>query len=114
MHKIVFIAHPMSGDQSGNMRKVLRILRQTHTATLIPIFPSAATRQYLSGSEADQRLAETHIERYFSRRFVDELRLYGDRISEGMWREVRLARKYRVPIIAMTRETKEALEQGQP
>ena len=39
------------------------------------------------------------------RRFVDELWLFGDRISEGMRGEIELAHKFGIPVVPKTSET---------
>jgi hypothetical protein len=107
--KHVFIAHPMSGDLEGNTKKVVAICRQIHSRTTMPVFPSFTTRRYLGPDEADRALAEEHIREYFHSGFIHELWLFGETITKGMWREIALAKKHRVPVIAKTPGTKQAL-----
>jgi hypothetical protein len=40
---------------------------------------------------------------------IDELRLYGKKISAGMWAEIRLARELGIEVRAMTKETTKEL-----
>lgn len=47
---------------------------------------------------------------YFHRRFVDELWLYGDRISPGMKIEIELAHTLGIPIVAKTEPTARGLD----
>lgn len=111
MVKRVFIGHPISGDEEGNTRLVIAICRVIHSQDVIPVFPSFTWRQYLGGSEEDKSLARQVNEEYFKSGFINELWLYGDRISTGMKDEIKLALKYRVPIVAKTESTKKELEQ---
>lgn len=112
MPKTVFIAHPMSGDVEGNTEKVVAICRSIHSEEVIPVFPSFTTRRYLTPDPKDRKLAEVHILEYFRRGFIDELWLYGDRITDGMWREIKTAGENGVLVIAMTEETKSALSKA--
>jgi hypothetical protein len=70
MPKIVFVAHPMSGDVEGNTKKVEEILSTLHSSEIIPIFPSFTTSRYLSDSAVDRELAFTHIRQYFEKRLA--------------------------------------------
>lgn len=112
MPKIVFIAHPMSGDIPGNFKKVVDICRRIHSARIIPVFPSALTRQYLTPDPKDRKLAKVNILTYFNRGFIDELWLFGDHISEGMWREIETARKYGVKVVGKTARTRTRLRKN--
>lgn len=98
--KFVFIAHPISGDVQGNIAKVLRICKEIHSDSVIPVFPSMLWREYLSDSPEDKALAKQVNEAYFSTGRVDEVRVFGDRISEGMKEEILLARKYNIPVLS--------------
>lgn len=110
MPKMVFIAHPISDDPEENTRKVLEICRRIHTPDVIPLFPSLAWRMYLSAIDAgDKALAKMAIEEYFSRGVVDELWFYGDKLSNGMLRELELADQYGVQVVAKTPKVYELL-----
>ena len=41
----------------------------------------------------------------FQRGFVDELWLYGDKISEGMKREIAIAQELKIPVVAKSEGT---------
>ncbi len=115
MPRVVFIAHPMSGDIEGNMQKVVAICRAIHSIETVPVFPSALTRRYLDAHPAsqDRQLAAVNIEQYFARGFVDELWLYGEEVTAGMWHEVGLARRHNIRVVGMSPETRAALKQGE-
>jgi hypothetical protein len=108
--KIVFIAHPMSGDIQGNTEKVVDICRSIHSDEVIPLFPSFTTRRYLTDDPTHRAWAKAHIHEYFRRKIPDELWLFGDRITDGMKREIALAREYWIPVFAKTPETQAAMK----
>ena len=102
--KKVFIAHPMSGDIEGNTRKVIEILRNIHSEGIIPVFPSFTWRLYLGDSEYDRKLAAMVNEAYFRDVFIDEVWVYGDRLSPGMLKEIMLAQECFIPVIPKSPE----------
>lgn len=106
LKKVVFIAHPIAGDIAGNMAKVLKICHEVHVNGTIPVAPYLVALQYLNDEVVEDRELgiEANLE-CFHRRFVDELWLFGDRISAGMWGEIRLAREVWIPVIAKTEGT---------
>ena len=103
--KRVMIAHPMSGDIEGNTAKVVAICRAIHSEEAMPVFPSFTTRRYLTDDPHDRELAAIHIREYLKSGFVHELWLYGGRITPGMWREIRTAREFGIPVVAKTPAT---------
>ena len=111
MPMMVFICHPMTGDIEGNTKKVVEICRSIHSKDIIPVFPSFTTRRYLTPDPADRELARIMIEEYFRRRVIDEVWIFGDRLTAGIKREIRLAIKYGIPVVAKTRETEIALSE---
>ena len=108
----VFIAHPISGDVRGNMERVLRICQKVHTEHIIPVAPSLVSLQYLDDTVIEDRNLgiDANLE-CFHRRFVDELWLFGDHISAGMWQEIALAREVGIPVVAKTAGTLRDLEE---
>lgn len=104
--KTIFVAHPVSGDVKGNMKKVLKICAEMHTREIIPIAPYLVALQYLKDEVVEERklgIAANH--EHFYRGFVDEIWLYGDHISKGMIGEIKLARERNIPVIAKTKGT---------
>jgi hypothetical protein len=108
--KTVFIAHPISGDIQANMKRVLDICEHIHTTTVIPVAPYLVSLQYLNDEVVEDRElgVEANLE-CFHRRYVDELWLFGDRISTGMRQEILLAQELNIPIIPKTEGTKKDL-----
>jgi hypothetical protein len=105
--KTVFIAHPISGDIQGNMKLVLDICEHIHTTTVIPVAPYLVSLQYLNDDVVEDRQLgiDANLE-CFRRGYIDELWLFGDRISTGMRQEVLLAQRLHIPIIPQTEGTK--------
>lgn len=108
--KTVFIGHPISGDVRGNTKKVLYICKQIHRGSIIPVAPYLVSLRYLNDEVAEDRALgiEANLEA-FHRRYIDELWLFGDRISAGMEQEVRIALELNVPVIPQTDGTKRDL-----
>ena len=106
MTKTVFIAHPISGDIRGNVQKVLGICEKVHTKDIIPVAPYLVSLQYLDDTVIEDReLGMEANNECFHRRYIDELWLFGDHISSGMWAEVRLARALCIPVVAKSAGT---------
>ena len=108
--KTVFIAHPISGDIENNMKKVLNICQKIHNKEIIPVAPYLVSLQYLNDSVIEDRTigTEANLE-CFRRKYIDELWLFGNRISPGMIEEVKLALELKIPIVTRTPETKKEL-----
>src|SRR3990167_10844296 len=108
--KTVFVAHPIAGDIEGNMKKVLAICEQIHSKEIIPIAPYLVSLQYLNDEVVeDRQLGIDANHECFRRGYVDELWLFGDRISEGMKGEILLAKELNIPVVPKTEGTKNDL-----
>jgi len=108
--KTVFVGHPIGGNVQDNLKKVLGICERIHTKTVVPVAPYLVSLQYLDDKVVeDRRLGiEANLECFY-RGYVDELWLFGDKISAGMREEILIARKLKIPVIAQTDETKKDL-----
>lgn len=110
--KIVYIAHPVGGDVSGNLKKIRLIIREINLTEpdvlpfahyfvdclcLIDTIPEERER----GIKNDIALLRAG--------FINEVWLYGDRISTGMRYEIDLADELGIPIIPKTPETQKEL-----
>ena len=112
--KTVFVAHPIAGDIEGNMKKVLAICEQIHTKDITPVAPYLVSLQYLNDEVVeDRQLGIDANHECFHRGYVDELWLFGDKISTGMKGEIRLAKELNIPVIPKTKETEAELEMVQ-
>jgi len=104
--KTVFVSHPISGDVSGNLKKVLEICRKIHNQNIIPVAPYLVSLQYLDDAISEDRELgiDANLE-CFRRGYIDELWLFGDHISKGMKQEIKIALEQNIVIIAKTKET---------
>ena len=110
--KTIFIGHPIGGDIKGNIEKVLKICAEVHTKEIIPVAPYLISLKYLNDEVVeDRQLGMDANHECFRRGYIDELWLFGDRISEGMRVEVNLAKELNIPIVPKTEETKTSLIQ---
>jgi len=111
--KTVFIGHPISGDIKSNIKKVLQICAGVHTKDIIPVAPYLISLEYLNDEVVEDReLGMEANHECFRRKYVDELWLFGDRISSGMMREIELAKEMNIPIIPKTDGTKKDYEKA--
>jgi hypothetical protein len=106
--KIVYIAHPISGDVEGNIKKILAIIREINLTMpdVIPIAPYIVECQALDDNNPEERkrgIANNF--QYFRRRIMDEVWLYGPRISSGMSDEWDLCEIYNIPVWSKSKET---------
>ena len=88
---IAYIAHPIAGDVPGNVAKIKAIISQIarEEENTVPIAPYLTTLEVLDDTNLIERMKGIEWNREILRRgVVDEVRLYGDRISDGMWREI--------------------------
>lgn len=99
--KIAYIAHPISGDIEGNLKKIRAINRTINLEEpdVVPFAPYYLDCVSLDDNvlEERERGIKNDIE-LMKRGFIDELRLYGDRISNGMLAEIKMALKFNVPV----------------
>lgn len=106
--KIAYIAHPISGDQKRNVKKVLDIIKTINLKepSVVPFAPYIPDCMVLDDSDPEQRERgiKNDIE-LFSRDIIDEIRLYGDKISNGMEAEIKLAEQKGIPVIPHTPDT---------
>jgi hypothetical protein len=99
MPKVVFIAHPIGGNVQANIKKVVKLCKELHTKDIVPIAPYLQTLQYLNDNIPEERELGIDICReYFKRKTMDELWICGSVISKGMKEEIKLAKKYNIPI----------------
>ena len=105
MPKLVYIAHPLSGDVAKNVQAILNILKEVHTEEVIPLAHYLVSLKYLDdGVQKERALGIAHNKEFFTRNIIDELWLCGPRISPGMQEEVKLCLKRGIPIKCHNKE----------
>lgn len=103
--KIVYIAHPISGDVQGNIRKILDIVRKVNLeeADVVPFAPYVVDCLALDDSIPEERARGIkNNTALLEECFVSEVRLYGDKISAGMQAEKELAESLGIPVLDYT------------
>lgn len=107
--KIVYIAHPVSGDIQGNINRITTIVRliALEHKNILPFAPYVVDLLALDDNNPfeRQRGIENDIE-LFKRKIMDEVWLYGDKISNGMLAEIKLAHSLGIKVIAKSEATK--------
>jgi len=84
--KIAYIAHPVGGDVKNNIQKILKIVRDINLKEpeTVPFAPYLSDIMAMDDSIQEERNRgiknDIHI---LESGLVDEIRLYGDRISTG-------------------------------
>ena len=110
--KTVYPAHPISGDVQGNLLRIKTIVRELHLGGVVqPIAPYIADCDGILDDSVPQERA-TGINantEYFRRGMIDEVWLYGTKISNGMRQEVLLAWDLCIPVVAKTAMTAKML-----
>mgnify|MGYP001608151165 FL=1 len=104
--KLIFVAHPVGNDLEGNKKKVIEICDMLFRQGVIPVAPYLVALQILNDKiPGERKLGIEANHACIARRFVDEVWLFGDRISDGMKGEILLAHEVGIPVIPMTEAT---------
>ena len=110
MH-IVYICHPISGDVKGNLDKIAKIARRINLKekNIVPIAPYFLDCCALSDDVPKERAKGIANNKYLIERgIIDELRIYGTKITNGMIEEIELAHELGIPVFPMTAKTRKA------
>lgn len=99
--KIAYIAHPISGDVQANLEKILAIVRDINLnePDVVPFAPYWIDCHALNDNIPKER--ERGIKNditLLKAGFITEVRLYGNRISNGMQHELDLAKSLGIPV----------------
>lgn len=103
--KVVYIAHPVSGDIKGNLEKIRKIVRQVNLffPDIVPFAPYWLDCHALDDTIPEERARGIKNDiALFRKGFIDEVWLCGDRISAGMLAEKQLAEEMEIPVIDKT------------
>jgi len=113
--KIVYIAHPVgSPSVFENLEKIKEIVHALNLARrdIVPFVPYMTDCMVLDDTDPKQRNRGMGNNRaILETGMVNEIWLYGDRISEGMLAEINICQRLKIHIIAMTAKTRLALEE---
>jgi len=106
--KIVYIAHPIGGDVKGNINKILAIVRHINLTELdvVPFAPYIVDCLAMEDSIKSERQRGIKNDiALFKAGFINELWLYGDRISPGMGFEISLCLESGIKVVSMSKGT---------
>lgn len=97
--KVVYIAHPVGGDIENNLTLIRDIVLKINLEEedVVPFVPYYSDVVSMDDSNPEQR-ARGIKNNIHLLQFCDELRLYGERVSKGMWLEIAKARELGIPI----------------
>jgi hypothetical protein len=107
--KIVYIAHPVGGDVHANIEKILAIIKEINTtqADVVPFAPYIADILAMDDNDPAQRergiLNDLTI---LKSGMINELWVYGSKISSGVKAEIELAFELNISVIVMSTEIK--------
>ncbi len=112
--KVAYIAHPISGDIEGNLKRITKIGRLINLTEpdIVPFAHYFFDCHSLDDNIPEQR--ERGIKNdiaLMKKGFIDEVRLYGDKITKGMAYEIELAEELGIPVIPHTIGTRRDYEQ---
>lgn len=106
--KKIYIAHPISGDIPGNLEKIRLIVRDLNLtrSDIVPLAPYWLDCHALDDTnpkERDRGIANDIA--ILRSGLIDEMWLYGDRISNGMAHEIELAKLMGIPVYSKSSGT---------
>lgn len=113
--KVAYIAHPISGDVKGNIEKIRAICRDINLnqTDVIPFVPYCMDLLCLDDNFPSERERGFKNNRYhLESGYIDELWLFGDRISDGMHIEINTCLIEMIKIVPKTPETKKAFDES--
>lgn len=107
---VAYIAHPIGGDVENNLTRIRSIIYaiNVNEPEVVPFAPYLGDCMALDDDIPEHRARGIKNDQELMKRgFIDEVRLYGNRISQGMKEEIYLALTLDIKIVPMTPETKQ-------
>ena len=106
--KIVYICHPVSGDVMGNIEKIMKIIRDINLSRedVVPFAPYLGDLLSLDDNKPEERdRGIVNDIAILKSGIVNELWVYGPKISGGMRAEIDLAIDLEIPVVVMDPST---------
>ena len=94
---LVYVASPFAGDTEGNTELARRYCRFAVSKSVIPVAPHLLYPQFMDDADPEQRALGLRFALILLGK-CDELWVFGNRISNGMAREIAKAKKRSMPI----------------
>lgn len=95
--KLVYICSPLRGDIENNIKKAISYCKYAATKNVVPLAPHTIFTQYLNDNIPKEREQGLYMGIQLLKK-CDEIWVFGNRISEGMSSEIKLAKKLNIPI----------------
>ena len=95
MRRMVYICSPFRGDEAGNTKRARRYARTVVLEGHIPIAPHLLFPQFMDEERERDLALEMNLELL---RHCDELRIFGECITDGMKIEIETAKALGIPI----------------
>jgi len=99
--KLIYICSPLKGDVEINIMRANRYCHFAMTKGTLPLAPHTIFTQFLDDRDEDQRSKGRELGLALLHR-CEELWCFGDKITEGMAEEIKLAKRLRIPIVYFT------------
>lgn len=106
--KIVYICHPVSGDVMGNIEKIMKIIRDINLSRndVVPFAPYLGDLLSLDDNKPEERdRGIVNDIAILKSGIINELWVYGPKISGGMRAEIDLAMDLEIPVVVMDPST---------
>jgi hypothetical protein len=100
--KIVYICHPISGDIMGNIEKIMKIIRDINMnePDVVPFAPYLGDILALDDNKPKERQRGIQNDMaILNSGMVNEMWVYGDKVSAGMKEELRIGFELGLPIV---------------
>lgn len=103
--KICYIVHPIGGDVLNNLERIRAIVRDINltSSDVVPFAPYWLDCHALNDDvPAERARGFKNNKAILSSGIVDEMWVYGERISAGMWAEIEQAQEMNIPVVPKT------------
>jgi len=104
--KLVFVCSPYRDDVEFNTVKAKRYCYFAYHKKAVPYAPHLHNPQFLDEEDPEERFAGIKLGLEMMKR-VDELWCFGNRLTEGMETEIRMAQQLKIPIRYFTDKCEE-------
>ncbi|WPX08147.1 DUF4406 domain-containing protein [Anaerocellum danielii] len=93
--KKVYICSPYRDNPEENRKKALQYCRKAFEEGCLPVAPHIYFPQFLDETTEREQGQEMGLQLLSE---CQELWVFGPEVTEGMWREIEVAKKYKIPI----------------
>jgi len=98
MKKLVYVCSPLRGDIEGNIKRANEYCKSACEEGVVALAPHTIFTQFLNDLVPEERTMGLNLGLDLLKR-CDELWVYGERISEGMHGEIKLATEMGMKIL---------------